>query len=168
MNKAVAKVATLICAVALTIGMMSCESKYSKETNDLIQKYKIALTQEDLQECKRYSNLLGNRDLKSGQAETFKDLNCRLVELEKKKANEEAQRNYEKATRKANEAQTWLDNSIKEYEQLLKKQDEAETLNEYIEIEKQKVLMERQRDEKLREMEQYINEARIYQSKMNN
>ena len=41
MNKAVAKVATLICAVALTIGMMSCESKYSKETNDLIQKYNI-------------------------------------------------------------------------------------------------------------------------------
>ena len=134
MNRIFTKSAVLICAVALVIGMTSCESEYSKESNELIQKYEVALSEQNLQESKRLSNVLESRELNSTQTAKVRSLNQNLseweLEIREQKEKEEIQRKYEYAMRKVKEAETWLENSISEYEKLLKKQRNAETLEE--------------------------------------
>ncbi len=168
MNKYVTKLAMLIFAVALTIGVASCESDYSKESNELIQKYSAALKEKNLQESKRLSNVLESRELNSKQTATVRSLNVNLTELIRQNEKEEAQRNYDKAMRKVKEIETWLENSIDEYAQLLKKQRDAETLREYTDLQKQLVAMEKKKDEKIREREHYLDEARSWQNKLDN
>ncbi len=171
MKKALTKVAMFTMAFALTMGEISCESDYSKESNALIQRYEASLRGNNYNESKNLSNLLESRELNSKQTATVQMLNRNLSELElqiRKKEQEEAKKKCEEALRKADEAKVWLENSINEYAKLLRKQGNANTLDEYMEIEKQKVAMEKKRDEKLQERDRYLNEARIYQSKMNN
>jgi len=80
---------------------------------------------------------------------------------------QESQRNYEEAMRKAEEAQAWLEKSVNEFEQLLIKQNNAESMSEYVKIEEQKTALKNQKEEKIRERDHYLNEARIYQNQMN-
>ena len=154
----------LIFAVAMTIGVTSCESDYSKESNELIQKYSAALTEKNLEESRRLSDILASRELNSKQTETTLRLNVNLRQMEK----EEVQRNYDEAMRKAKEIENWLVNSIDEYERLLKKQRDAETLKEYTDIEKQLVAMEKKAKDKAIEREHYLDEARSLQYKLDN
>lgn len=162
MNKTLFKAALFVVTVALTIGVASCESDYSKESNELIQKYRVALTEENLQESQRLSNLLENRELNSKQATTIQELNLNLSKLKK----QEAQRKYKKAIRKADEIRDWLENSIGEYAELLKKQNNAATLAEWEDIQRKIVALERKSDEKISERERYLNEAKYYQNLM--
>lgn len=164
MNNFVTKAALFFCVVVIAIGVTSCESEYSKENNELIQKYSDALTENNLDESRRLSDILESRELNSKQTETARRLNINLRQLEK----EEAQRKYDEAMRKAKEIETWLVNSIDEYEQLLKKQRDAETLKEYTDLEKQLVAMEKKAEDKAREREHYLDEARSWQKKLNN
>ncbi len=170
MKKVLQKMALFNMAVALTMGVISCESDYSKESNALIQKYEVSLRGNDFQESKNLSNLLDSRELNSKQKETVQMLNRNLSELEsqiRKKEQEEAKKKCEEALKKADEAKLWLENSIDEYAKLLRKQGNANTLDEYMEFEKQKVAMEKKRDEKLLERDRYLNEAKTYLDKLN-
>jgi hypothetical protein len=159
--------AMLAFAVALTIGVTSCESEYSKESNALIQKYEVALSEQNLQESRKLSNALENRELNSTQMAKVRSLNQNLSEWELQVKKQEIQRKYEEAMRKANEAEKWLVNSVKDFEQLLKKQKDAPTLEEYVEFEKQIVAMQNKKDAKIRERERYLEEAENYKRQMN-
>ena len=92
----------LIVAIALTIGVASCESDYSKESNELIQKYSAALTEKNLQESKRLSNVLLSRELNSKQSSIVWDLNQNLSEWEEELA---AQRRAEEEREKERKRQ---------------------------------------------------------------
>ena len=108
MNKVVTKVMMLVLAVALIIGVTSCESEYSKESNTLIQKYEIALSEQNLQESKRLSNLLESRELNSTQTAKVQSLNQSLSEWEEelaaqKRAEEERKAEEERERRRQEE-----------------------------------------------------------------
>lgn len=72
----------LIFAVDLIIGVTSCESDYSKESNGLIQEYQVALTEQNLQESKRLSDILESRELNSTQTAKVQSSNKNLSDLE--------------------------------------------------------------------------------------
>ena len=95
----------LVLAVALTIGVTSCESEYSKESNELIQKYEVALSEQNLQESKKLSNLLESRELNSTQTAKVRSLNENLSGLEQ----EEEQREREKKEKKLFNGHDYVD-----------------------------------------------------------
>lgn len=100
MIRLIIKVATLLFAVSLIIGMTSCESEYSKVNNELIQRYSDALAEKDLQKSKKLSNILEDRKLNSRQMAIVQGLNQNLSNWEKEKEEEEriaAQKRAEKA-----------------------------------------------------------------------
>lgn len=87
----------LLMATVITIGVTSCESKYSKESNELIQKYEIALSEQNLQKSKNLSIILERRELNSTQTTKVISLNQKLSEWEEelaaqRRAEEERER----------------------------------------------------------------------------
>lgn len=83
-------------------GLLSCNTAYHKETDEMIAKCEQSVKSRNLNECQTTINIINNRELTQKQSDQVKQLEIQIIELNEQIKKEEEQRRLE-AARKAEE-----------------------------------------------------------------
>ena len=130
------KMMALLCIVAISIGTVSCDSAYHKETDKMISQCEQSISRDNIDKCRADIKLIKTRDLTQKQSDKVQQVEKQINELDKEIEQEriasqkerEEKRRKEQEKREREEAERKRQIANEAYSEVMQLQDEVRFL----------------------------------------